>query len=93
MDSIVDGYFPIIHATFVTIGMIILVAWVLYMDRDDDKPVSKERIEPHFNEIEREEALRLSEWLEFNAAQQRDWVARDSANYIKKYLIQEIEND
>ena len=91
MDFNMDG--QLLHSTFLLIGMIILVAWVFYLEREDDKPVNKEKTEPHFNEIEREEALRMAEWLEFNAAQQRDWVARDSANYIKKYLIQEIEND
>ena len=33
------------------------------------------------------EALRLIEWMEFNAEQQKDWVARDSARYIRTYIL------
>ena len=32
------------------------------------------------------EALRLIEWMEFNAEQQKDWVARDSARYVRTYI-------
>ena len=33
------------------------------------------------------EALRLIEWMEFNAEQQNDWVARDSARHVRTYIL------
>ena len=37
--------------------------------------------------LQRREALRLIEWMEFNAEQQKDWVARDSARYVRTYIL------
>ena len=38
------------------------------------------------------EALRLIEWMEFNAEQQKDWVARDSARYVRTYILNSNPN-
>jgi len=89
MDNL-NMYFILIMVIF--IALIALAAWVFHIE-DKKETKSKKKVEPYVDDsLDTEEALRMSEWLEFNAAQQGDWAARDSANYIKKYLIEEVEN-
>ena len=43
--------------------------------------------------LTQQEALRLIEWMEFNAEQQKDWVARDSARYVRTYILNSAQRE